>query len=293
MWSDKGIVYTSGLMNELCESKVTRLTRLYPEPILVTNLKGLYLAHHLLDCAQKQPFVYANFVTSLDGRIALIDQYNGSSTPKSLTTASDWRLFQELHAQADCIITHGAYCRALVAGRLGNILQIGKRPESQDLLTWRERKGFTGQPAVVVVSSSLDFPVPDSIREHQQRFYIATGANSDKTKIKAHRERGFEVVIAGRAQTVEGRALIEFLVGQGYRSIYLLAGPQILETMLRDAVLTRLYLTLSHQLIGGTQFHTMIAGNELGKAGVLKLRELYLQAGTDSTIGQFFACFEP
>ena len=270
-----------------------RLTRLYPAPLTPTDLTGLYLSHRLHQHGQSQPCVFANFVTSLDGRIALIDEHKGSATPTALSSASDWRLFQELQAQADCIITHGAYLRALAAGRLGNILQLGVRPDNQDLIHWRQRQGLPAQPAIVVASASLDFPVPASIRQHRQAFYIATGRASDSHKMATWRERGYEVILAGREQAVEGRPLIEYLAAQGYRSIYLLAGPQILETMLRDAVLSRLYLTLSHQLIGGSQFHSMIGGGVMGAAGALQLRELYLEHASEGTTGQFFFFFLP
>ena len=261
------------------------LTRLFPEPLSRADWPGLYLAHRLHQRGQDRPFVYGSFVSSLDGRIALIDEQNNAATPKALTTASDWRLLQELHAQADCIITHGGYLRALAGGRLGNLLQV----QAVDLQAWRAQQGLSPQPAIIVVSASLDFPLPDSIQVHQQSLYIATTAASNASKVKAWCERGYEVLIAGE-RCVEGLPLVEFLSGQGYRSIYLLAGPKILEAMLRDAVLSRLYLTLSHRLIGGPRFHSLIAGKELGEEGVLQLCELYLEAGE---AGQFFACFEP
>jgi hypothetical protein len=38
-----------------------------------------------------------------------------------------------------------------------------------------------------------------------------------------------------------------------------MAGPQLIETVLRDGSLSRLYLTLTHQLLGGEHFHTVTA----------------------------------
>ena len=40
-------------------------------------LEGLYLAHDLRRLAADRPFVYANFVASLDGRIAIADRAKG------------------------------------------------------------------------------------------------------------------------------------------------------------------------------------------------------------------------
>ena len=47
--------------------------RLFPGPGQELPLQGLYLNHALRQKAESlgRPFVYANFVTSLDGRIAV------------------------------------------------------------------------------------------------------------------------------------------------------------------------------------------------------------------------------
>jgi riboflavin biosynthesis pyrimidine reductase len=142
------------------------LLRLYPQPGEKSAIKGLYLTHqvHKLGTAES-PFVYANFLSSLDGRIALEDvSHSTTYIPKHLTTASDFRLFMELHAQADCLITHGGYLRALSEGRLGNILQISDR----DLVEWRRNNDLRTQPAVVIASASLNFPMHKNLHEHAQ-----------------------------------------------------------------------------------------------------------------------------
>ena len=138
----------------------TKILKLYPPPHAELPLKGLYLQHcvHTLGTPET-PFVYANFVMSLDGRIALEETLDAQSyIPDNLTSDSDFRLFLELLAQADCLITHGGYLRALAERRLGNILQIGFSPETKDLLKWRKAQGLNSQPAVVVASESLEFP---------------------------------------------------------------------------------------------------------------------------------------
>jgi hypothetical protein len=98
-----------------------RLLRLYPEPRQEVELRGLYLAHELhRRGGPHAPFVYADFVSSLDGRIAVADL-----VPPELIGGNDLRLLLELQAQADCVITHAGYLRALAEGRLGDILNIG------------------------------------------------------------------------------------------------------------------------------------------------------------------------
>jgi riboflavin biosynthesis pyrimidine reductase len=267
--------------------------RLFPAPCATVPLGGLYLnlKLHELGTAQ-QPFVYANFLSSLDGRIALEDAEGMAYLPKSLTTPDDFRLFLELEAQADCLITHGGYLRSLAAGRLGNILQIGQRPEHADLAAWRVAHGLAPQPAVVIASASLDFPLPESLREHQQTCYIATGANADPAKVDYWRKQGFDVIFAGKERLVEGGPLVRALGEHGLRSIYLIAGPDMLDTMIRDGQLSRLFQTITHQLMGGLAFRTVSPGPEFGTGGHLKLRSLYYDPHSPDDTGQWFAQFE-
>ncbi len=273
-----------------------KLIRLYPDPGGGEALEGLYLTHKLHEQGDANaPFVYGNFVASLDGRIALGAESGDAETyvPESLTTGTDWRLFQELQAQADCLVTHGGYLRALARGDLDDILGVGGRAGSEELLAWRKLHGLVNEPAVVIASASLDFPMPASLGDSSQKVYIATGAQADRARVAAWEKLGFEILITGMEKAVDAAPLVERLGSLGYRSLYLQTGPQMLESMLRQGVLSRLYLTLSHRLVGGRYFHTMIAGNELGPAGELSLTTLYFCPARGNEAGQLFASFEP
>ena len=266
--------------------------RLFPPPYEAVDLHGLYLGLNLHRLgAPGRPFVYANFLSSLDGRIALEDAAGTPHLPKRLTSAADFRLFLELQAQADCLVTHGGYLRALAAGRLGNILQVGRRPESADLAQWRLDNGLKAQPAVVVASAGLDFPPPDSLRAFGQTCYIATGAQAGAAQVAHWRGLGYEVLFAGAGKRVEGAPLVRALAERGYRSVYLVAGPEMLDTMLRGGKLGRLFQTVTHQLLGGEAFRSVSPGPEFGAAGDLKLRSLYYDADSPEGAGQWFAQF--
>lgn len=266
-----------------------RLLRLFPFPPQELALEGSYLAHDLPALGSAEaPFVYADFVSSLDGRIALGDPATGASdVPRALRSAGDFRLLQELEAQADCLVTHGGYLRAIAEGRLDDILQIGMIEGSFDLASWRARRGLAPQPAVVIASASLDFPVPPSLARHGQRVIIATGAAAPLEKREALASQGYEIIVAGAGSFVEGGALTRALGALGFRSLFLLAGPRMLETMLRDRVLSRLYLTMAHRLLGGEQIHTLISGPALGPEGRLRLAALH------AAESEWFAQFEP
>jgi len=267
--------------------------RLFPPPYDAMPLRGLYLGLNLHELGTPgEPFVYANFLSSLDGRIALENASGDAYLPKRLTSPADFRLFLELQAQADCLITHGGYLRSLSSGKLGNILHIGQREDCADLVEWRVSHGLKPQPVIVVASASLDFPMPDSIRDHGQTCLIATGRNSDPAKAALWQDKGYEVIQAGKGDWVEGGPLVDILGSRGLRSLYLIAGPDMLDTMLRGGKLGRLFQTITHQLMGGQPFRTVSPGAEYGTEGRLKLRSLYYDPTAPEDAGQWFAQFD-
>jgi riboflavin biosynthesis pyrimidine reductase len=270
------------------------IQELYPRPGLARPLQGTYLEQRVHELGSPaEPFVYANFVSSLDGRIAVAEA--PAAEPyvlDDLTSGHDWRLFQELQGQADCLVTHGAYLRALAAGRFGNILQVGVAEPAQDIGRWRQAQGLAPQPAVAVVSRTLDFPLPAALAAHRQPVHIVTGAAAAPDKVHAWRERGCEVLFAGRGHEVDGAELVRLLGERGYARLYLLAGPQLLHTVLRRRALSRLYVTVTHQLVGGEHFHTMLSAPRLGASGRLKLHTLYYDPHAPAGTGQWFAAFD-
>ncbi len=268
-----------------------KLLSLYPHSCQKDQLKGLYLAHRIHELGSTaDPFVYANFLSSLDGRIALEDagQNTPPYIPKHITTVSDFRLFMELHAQADCLITHGGYMRALSEKRLGNVLQV----KDNDLIEWRRSNGLKPQPAIIIASASLNFPLHPSVHKYQQDCYIATGKNADLKSVRYWQKQGYTVLMTGEERMVQGEALIQQLKKRGYRNIYLIAGPRMLDTMIREKQLSRLYLTMTHQLIGGLDFRTLLTGPTLAEEGNMTLKSLYYEPDSPPGSGQFFMQFD-
>lgn len=272
-----------------------RLIELYPEPGRSRDLAGTWLEQRVHRLGRPgAPMIYGSFVTSLDGRIALGDPATAVlALPEMIVTRHDFRLLQELMAQADCFITHGGYLRAIESGVLDDILQVGSSRGTEDLARWRAEQGFAGQPGVVVASATLDFKVPQSLRDHAQRIIIATVQNAPAERIRRLERDGLQVIVAGNGPHVEGAPLAAIVSELGYRSVYLVAGPRMLDTMLRQRRLGRLFLTLTHQIVGGERFATLTSGAPLGPAGHLQLRTLYYDSALPEGAGQWFAQFEP
>ena len=66
----------------------------------------------------------------------------------------------------------------------------------------------------------------------------------------------------------------------------------MLDTMVRGEKLSRLFQTITHQLMGGVAFRTVSPGAEYGPFGHLKLRSLYYDPHSPQDTGQWFAQFE-
>ncbi len=266
-----------------------KLLQLFPQSSDKQELKNLYLYKHGWYSANtNQPIVAANFLSSLDGRIAISpDSKSSAELPKSLTSDEDFRLFLELHAQADCLITHGGYLRSLATQKLGNILQLPSTKDCEDLYNWRALQGLPPHPALVIASSSLNFPMHPSIKENGQTIYIATSQQADADKIKKWQDQGYEVLIAGESNSVEGKPLIDTLSAKGYKHFYLIAGPKMLYTMVNDQQLNKLYLSHSHQLLGGDLFRTILDGPALNSPR-LELNSLFYDESSENSHAQFF-----
>ena len=267
------------------------LVQLYPQPTTTHELTGLYLGHDLRRLAADRPFVYTNYVASIDGRIAVPRQSGrGMTVPKDVANDRDWRLFQELAVQADVILTSGRYLRDYAEGTTQEILEVYDDPAFTDLKDWREAHGLKPQPDLAVISGSLDFPVPDALTANGRRVVIATTARAEAERVKDLEDQAGDVVIAG-GERVEGKPLIDALAARGYGLIYNATGPKVMHLLLADNMLDRLYLTLANRLIGGDPFSGIVEGPLLEEAVDLQLNTLYFDADGLDGVGQMFVSY--
>ncbi|MCB8985888.1 MAG: dihydrofolate reductase family protein [Ardenticatenaceae bacterium] len=267
--------------------------QLYPLPAAERPLTNLYLHHNLrrLNQSSGLPFVYANFVVSLDGRIAIPHPAGHSLTvPKAIANDRDWRLFQELTAQADIIISSGRYLRDYADGRAQEILQTDD-PRFADLRTWREEQGLAPLPDLAIISGSLNFPIPDILTAAGRRVVIFTTANPDPQRVRELETHAGQVIVAGDDITVDGAQMVQSLHDLGYRTIYSAAGPRVLHLLLQSGVLNRLYLTYANRLLGGFPFAAIVEGQTFPTAVGMTLHSLYHDPQALDGLGQLFAAY--
>jgi riboflavin biosynthesis pyrimidine reductase len=273
---------------------MNNVTQLYPLPAQELPLHGLYLGHHVRQSAMVlgRPLVYANFVTSLDGRIAIPGPTgSGLVVPKQVANSRDWRLFQELAVQADVVISSGRYLRDYASGHAQEILRVYDDPQFADLAQWRTQQGLSAQPDIAVISASLDFPIPEALLAGGRRVVIFTTEQADRGRVRELEDRAGQVVMAGDS-AVTGDRLLQAMAGLGYQAIYSASGPKVLHLLLAAGALDRLYLTLAHRLLGGEPFSSIMEGPLLTPAAGMRLHTAYLDAAALDGLGQMFLCYQ-
>jgi riboflavin biosynthesis pyrimidine reductase len=247
---------------------------------------------HTQAAGSTTPLVYSNFVSSLDGRIAIETTGRYTRTvPDAIANPRDWRLYQELAGQADILITSGRYYRQSNSGEAQDDLPVGSQPEFDDIRAWRIEQGLAAQPDIVILSSSLDIPLAALEPYRSRRILVATGANVNSRSARLLENSGIEVITAGAGDRVDGKHLVAQLGASGYHSLYAIAGPAVLHTLVQADVLDRLYLTISCRLVGGNTFDTLLQGDLLTPAARLQLQELHHDQETPEGAGQLFCVF--
>jgi riboflavin biosynthesis pyrimidine reductase len=269
------------------------ITRLYPLPPQELPPEGAYLGHDLrnLGTGHSEAYVVANFVSSIDGRIAVQRGKNGDlGVPPNVANPRDWRLFQELAAQADILLSSGRYLREWAQGKAQEILQVDDS-RFADLREWRQNQGLPPHPDIAVISGSLDFPIPDVLTREGRRLVVATMEGQDTDRISEIERAGGIVLLAGQ-DNVDGRLLVEGLAALGYRVIYSAAGPRIHHLLLEAGMLDRLYLTLANRMLAGEPYSSILEGELLSPAADLSLNTVYYDPlGVDGR-GQLFLSYD-
>ncbi|MDW5376162.1 dihydrofolate reductase family protein [Halomonas sp. HP20-15] len=276
------------------------LLRLYPAPAQACSLEGLYLDTPLAHATPDSPFVYSNFVTSLDGRVAVENQAGQDEVPTSVANRHDWRLYQELAARADALLIGGRYFRQLAEGRAQAALPVADEPAFGDLLAWRRAQGLRPQPDVVVLSNTLDFSLPETLLEQGRRVLIFVARPLITAERRARlTAQGAEVIgldaepdAASVTRELDVRQVVRALGERGYRRVYSVAGPYSLHSLLRHGVVDTLFVTQRLAMIGGERYQSLLEGPSLATPAGFSLASLYYQESVDGDAGQLFARFD-
>ncbi len=270
------------------------IIELYPNPGRKHGLKGLYLGQIPENRRTSNlPFIYSSFISSLDGRIALPGAgRNSHQLPQAIVNTRDLRLFQELAAQADLLITSARYFRQTADQEAQTKLPLGPLEHFDDLRAWRIERGLSPQPDIAVFSASLDIPATALNQYRERNIILITGSASDSKKLEETRSRSHvQVITCGHNVNIDASLLRSKLADRGYWRIFSIAGPSVMNTLVQGNALDRLYLTITHCLLSGTEFDTFVWGPELSPACRMPLRAMYLDTHAPDGTEQTFAIY--
>ena len=269
------------------------IKQLYPDYVPELPLKGTYLAHDLRQFGIRngRPYIYSNYITSVDGRIAIPrEDGSGMTVPKDTANERDWRLFQELAVQADLIISSGRYLRDWAEGRAQEILRVDD-PQFADLRQWRLDRGLSPQPDIAIISGSLRFPIPDVLTTGGRKVIVFTTASADPDRIQEIEDRAGRVIVAGE-KGVEGAEMARHMAELGYESVFNSTGPKVLHLLLVGRALDRLYVSFANRLLGGQPFSSIVEGPLLTPAVDLNTNTIYFDEFGLKGLGQMFVSYD-
>ncbi len=214
------------------------------------------------DLGFTSPCVYANFVTSLDGVVALGPEYPSSGSAISGREPADRFVMGLLRACADAVLIGAGTLRA-TPRHLWTPDHVCPQaaPDFDELR--RSLKRAT-RPQLVVITASGDVPT-----EHpalQVGALVATTADG-ASQLEGRLPPACAILTAdtGSAHALRMADVLAALHAQGHTAVLTEGGPQLIGHLLGEGLLDELFLTTSPVLAGrdGTSRPGVVAGLEL------------------------------
>jgi riboflavin biosynthesis pyrimidine reductase len=208
------------------------MRQLLPEPLAQADLSVLDDRTGRTAPADR-PWVMANMVMSVDGAYAVDGRSGGLGTP------GDRAVFHRLRGASDAILVAAGTARA----------ENYRRPSVDDeTLARRRAQGWSDQPWLVLVSSTLHLPPELPLLHGQGRPPVVFHpSSSDTSGVPA----GVELRAAGN-DTVDLSAALSALRDDGVEVLLCEGGPSLLGQLHAQDLLDELFVTVSPSLVGGS-----------------------------------------
>lgn len=210
------------------------MRRLLPQPAAELDDAALTDAYR----APTGRFLRVNFVTSLDGSIAVEGRSGGLGSP------GDRRVFRTLRALADVVLVGS-----------GTAAAEGYRPVLPDSAVGRLRVSL-GRPAtapIAVVSRRASLSPEDQlVTDAVTPTVLVTCAAADADRRAALVAAGVAVLVCGD-DDVDLPAAVAALADRGLEQVTCEGGPQLLRAALTAGVVDELDLTVAPAMVGSPQ----------------------------------------
>jgi riboflavin-specific deaminase-like protein len=207
-----------------------------------------------------RPYLFMNFVATLDGRAA----FDGRT--QALGSDADLDMLLSLRAAAEAILIGSGTLRAEGYARL---------VKSEERRAARRGAGLAEDPTAVLISRSLDLPWETAglFKAPEQPVIVYTSSDADPPEVAA------PVEIVRLPEATPSAALAD-LRRRGVRALLSEGGPRLHRSLLAAGLVDELFLTMTPLLTGDELQPTIVAGGKLVDPVSLDLVWL-LRAGTE------------
>jgi riboflavin biosynthesis pyrimidine reductase len=222
---------------------MTPLERLFERDGLPrAGLPAPLAALHGGDFGLARPGLYANFVSSVDGVVALAGKdesghiISGDSEP-------DRFMMGLLRALADAVLVGAGTFRKVERAlwHPGSIYP----PAGELFVALRRQLGLRPQPLLVIVTASGDInPAHPALRDA-----LIVTTPSGEARLRRSLPPGARTVVGG-AQPLRARALVDLLHAEGLQVILTEGGPSVAGELFQEDLVDGLFLTVSPRLFG-------------------------------------------
>jgi riboflavin biosynthesis pyrimidine reductase len=222
---------------------------------LPDQLRDLYAG----DLGFDEPCLYANFVASVDGVIA-IPALPDSNSELAQNSKADKFLMGILRAFADVVLIGAGVLRAAPKGTW----QPEKvyPPAADAFGELRRRVGRDGKPEVAVVTGHGHIDPSHPLLETGA---LVLTSQSGRERLQGQLPDATTVLVLGESPMLDGRTIADALYERGHRLILSEAGPHVFGALLDANAVDELFLTISPVLAGdagpGTRLHLVEAAD--------------------------------
>jgi riboflavin biosynthesis pyrimidine reductase len=229
-----------------------------PEQPLPDQLRALYGG----GLGFESPLLYANFVQTVDGVVAM-PELEKSNALVADDSAADKFVMGLLRAAADVILIGSG---TMLASPKGMWRPAGVYPQTADAFA------ELGEPAVAVVSSGASLDPNHPVLQRAVLLTTTRGAEQFADVLP-------DVVAVNDGDWVDLRAAVGVLRERGYGRILSEAGPTVFGSLLAEDLVDELFLTVSPVLAGRLQ-----VGKRLGLVEGVELLPQVRRAGRITSV---------
>jgi riboflavin biosynthesis pyrimidine reductase len=208
--------------------------------VLPPGLRRLYGG----DLALPEPCLYANFVQTIDGVVA-IPSIPDSNRIVSGGSDADRFVMGLLRAAADVVLIGSGTLRASARGRWRPDTVFSAAAEAYGEL--RRELGLEPQARVAILTASGSIPSDRAVLEDAP-LVLTTHAGAER--LAGTLPAGVEVVALPGDAEVDIRSAVELLRERGHRRILSEAGPHVFGSLVEAGLVDELFLTVSPLLAG-------------------------------------------